>query len=154
MDTRCHSFERSVFASVGLPFLWLWLEAVNRILTKKILSGLKGECQMALIVALANVVQSQGARMEEEPEDEQATWSFYLVTILAILSLVREVVKGGINWLKYEFNKRTTKPKDGGAEPNQRPKMLSSVPVCNTETVCHTNPKCQHYGRRRKLSHS
>ena len=45
---------------------------------KKILSGLRGEFQMALIVALAN---------GGEPGDEETMWSFYLAAILAIIGI-------------------------------------------------------------------
>ena len=52
---------------------------------KKILSGLKDECRMALVMAFANVIRASGTKMEEiEPKGaESDSWMWPAPAILA-----------------------------------------------------------------------
>ena len=44
---------------------------------KKLLSGLKDECRMALVVAFANVIRASGAKEENEPNGAEAGASHF-----------------------------------------------------------------------------
>ena len=51
---------------------------------KKILSGLKDECRMALVVAFANVIRASGTKEEDEPNGaENDSWMWPVLAILA-----------------------------------------------------------------------
>ena len=53
---------------------------------KKVLSGLKDECRMALVVAFANVIRASGTKEKEENEPNGAESDSWMWPVLAILA--------------------------------------------------------------------